>query len=66
MSFWPGVGKDTEKSKSACSECAKIRPRTSKSVDIWPDAQPWKRLHMDRAYIQEVGNNFISVVSDSG
>ena len=56
MSWWPGFGKDVEKFVSAYSECAKIRPRTEKSIDTWPDAQPWERLHMDWAYIQEVSN----------
>ena len=30
ISWWPGAGKDVEKFISACSECAKIRPRMSK------------------------------------
>ena len=66
MSWWPGVGKDVEKFISACSESAKIRPRTEKSIDTWPDAQPWERLHMDWAYIQEVGNILIIVDAGSG
>ena len=32
MSWWPGVGKDVGKLISACSECAKIRPRTGPSI----------------------------------
>ena len=66
MSWWLAVGKDVENFVSACSECAKIRPRTEKSVNIWPDAQPWERLHMDWAYIQEVGNIHIDVDAGSG
>ena len=66
MSWWPGVGKDVEKVISACSECAKIGPRTEKSIDTSPDAQPWERLHMDWAYIQEVGNTLIIVNAGSG
>ena len=66
MSWWPGVGKDVEKFISACSECAKIRPRTEKSIDTWPDAQPWERLHMDWAYIQELCNILIIVDAGSG
>ena len=65
-SWWPGVGKDVEKFISACTECAKIRPRTEKSNDTWPDAQTWERLYMDWAYIQEVGNILIIVDADSG
>ena len=66
MSWWPGVGKDVEKFISACSECAKILPRTEKSIDTWPEAQPWKRLHMYWAYIQEVCNILIIVEAGSG
>ena len=50
MFWWLGVGKDVEKFIGTWSECAKVRPRTEKSeVDTWQDAQPWERLHMDRA-----------------
>ena len=66
MSWWPGDGKDVEKFISACFECAKIRPRTEKSIDIWPDAQPRERLHMDWTSIQEVGNILIIVDAGSG
>ena len=55
MTWWPGVGIDVNKFISASSECAKIRPRTEKLVNTWPDAQPWDSLQMDWAYIQEVG-----------
>ena len=65
-SQWPGVGKDVEKFVNACSEFAKIRPRTEKSIDTWPDAQPSERLHMDWASIQEVGNILIFVDAGSG
>ena len=65
-SWWPGFGKDVEKFISACSEFAKIRPRTEKSINTWPDAQPWERLHMNWACIQEVGNNLIIVDAGSG
>ena len=58
-SWWPGVGKDVEKFIIDCSECAKIRPRTEKSIDTWPDPQLWEKLHIDWAYIQEVGNILI-------
>ena len=66
MSWWPGVGKDVETFTSACSECGTIRPLTENSIDTWPDAQPWERLHMDRAHIQEVGNILIIVDAGSG
>ena len=66
MSWWPGVGKDVGKFISACSDYAKIRPRTEKSINTWPDAQPWERLHMDWAYIQEVGNILVIVDTGSG
>ena len=45
MPWWPGLGKDVEEIISACSECAKILPRTEKLVDTWPDAQPWETIH---------------------
>ena len=36
-------------------------PPTEKLVVPWPDAQPWARLHIDWAYIQEeVGNTLIA------
>ena len=66
MSWWPGVGKDVEKFISACSEYAKIHPKTAKLIDIWPDAQPWESLHIDWAYIREVRNILIIVNAGSG
>ena len=66
MYWWPGVRKDVEKFISVCSECGKIRPRTEKLVDTWPDAQKWERLHMDWAYIQNIGKIFIIVDAGSG
>ena len=66
ITWWPGVGKDVEKFISACSEYAKIRPRTEKSIDTCPDAQPWESLDMDWAYIQEIGNIFIIVDAGFG
>ena len=65
-SWWPGVGKDVAKFLSGCSECEKSRTGTQKSIDTWPDAQPWERLHVDWAYIQEVGNIFIIVDAGFG
>ena len=64
MSWWPGVGKEVEKFMIACSESAKIP--TEKSVDTWPDAQPWERLHMDWGYIQDLGNVLVIVEAGSG
>ena len=55
MSWWPGAGKNDKKFKMACSECAKVRPRTEKSVDHWSDAESSERLHMERAFIQDIG-----------
>ena len=66
MSWWPGVGKNVEKFISACSECAKIWPRTEKPIDTWPDAQPWERQHMYWSYIQEAGNILMIVDAGSG
>ena len=47
MSWLPGARKDVKKFMNGCSECANIRPRTEKLVNIWPDEHPSVRLHMD-------------------
>ena len=44
----------------------KIRPQTNASVDCWPAATPFQRLHMDWAYTKEVGEVLVIVDSGSG
>ena len=66
VACWPRMTADIKKFVNDCYECSKSRPRESNSVDTWPDAKPWERLHMDWAYSQEVGNILILVDAGSG
>jgi transposase InsO family protein len=66
MSWWPGLHLDVERYVNSCSKCLTLRPRLEKSVDQWPEAKPWERLHMDWAHIPEVGNILIIVDAGTG
>ena len=49
-----------------CSQCSKLRPNTSKSTHKWPISAPFERMHMDWAFVKDVGNILIIVDSGTG
>ena len=62
--WWPGMAKDIDRMVRNCPTCQEIRPITDKSVHHWPTSSPFDRLHMDWAYIKNVGN--VLVIVDAG
>ncbi len=39
-------------------------PRIEKTVDSWPNAKPFERIHMDWAHVKNVGE--VLVIVDAG
>ena len=49
-----------------CGICRKLRPAVSRTVDVWPTALPFQRLHMDWAHVKGIGDILILVDAGSG
>ena len=65
-SWWPNMTRDIERYVRNCQVCQTIRPQSSRTVDRWPPAAPFQRIHIDWASITDVGNVLIIVDSGSG
>ena len=64
--WWPGMRKDIQHHIEAC-ECQERKPPNQKSTHEWPkEILPWSRVHMDHAYIRDVGLVLIVVDAMSG
>ena len=64
--WWPGMAADVAVMVEKCPTCCDTRTRLGKSVNTWPSAKPFERIHMDWAYIKEVGELLIIVDAGSG
>ena len=64
--WWPGMDKDIRLMVEKCGICNKLRPAVDRSVDVWPSALPFQRLHVDWAYVKNVGEILIIVDAASG
>lgn len=60
------MSRDIERFVKNCHVCQTIRPELSRTVDRWPTASPFQRIHIDWASIPDVGNVLIIVDSGSG
>lgn len=65
-SWWPGMFSFVQQHVSKCHTCNETRPRMGRSVDKWPKAKPFERMHMDWAYIRGECNLLIIVDAGSG
>ena len=61
--WWPGMTRDIERMVANCPEC---NPKNGHTVDKWPPAKPFERMHMDFGCIKDVGNLFVVVDAASG
>ena len=53
--------------KKKCKKCKELRNFTLTTLHSWPrKVEPWSLVHMDHAYITEVGRLLILVDSFSG
>ena len=64
--WWPGMTMDMRNWVNQCTVCSKLRPATARSVDTWPPASAFQRLHMDWAYVKDAGNVLIIVDAATG
>jgi hypothetical protein len=64
--WWPGMASYVHDMVSHCDICSKIRSKTARTVDTWPEAAPFQRLHMDWAYVKDIGNVLIIVDAATG
>jgi len=63
--WWPKMSVDIEQWVKSCSVCNEIRPQNDKSVHHWPDCNVFERVHIDFAYVENVGNIFVLVDAHS-
>ncbi len=64
--WWPGMTRDIERMVANCPECNRLCPKIDHTVDKWPPAKPFERMHMDFGYIKDVGNLLVIVDAASG
>jgi hypothetical protein len=67
-SWWPNMFNDVMTLVNSCSVCIQNRPTASvtKTINHWPPALPFQRIHIDWAYTKEVGEVLVIVDSGSG
>ncbi len=64
--WWPGYCQDVENYVSQCGKCRQTKGKNS-VVHTWPpESIPWSRVHMDHAYIQDIGLILVLVDAFSG
>ena len=64
--WWPGYCEDVETFVARCGKCSGMKGKPS-VMHTWPkENAPWHRVHMDHAYIKEVGLILILVDAYSG
>ena len=64
--WWPGMYKDVERAVVNC-KCQETRDPTNKSLHKWPEETgAWERVHMDHAFIPNIGIVLIMVDAYSG
>ena len=64
--WWPGTSQNVLRYVSLCKRCKGNRHRLGRKVSIWPDAEVWERLYMDRSYFNDHGNILVIVDEESG
>ena len=64
--WWPGMHKDIARLTQQCHICQQLRHNGEKSVNHWPSCNPFERLHMDWAYVKDVGNILIIIDASTG
>ena len=63
--WWPSMSSDIERMIQCCPKCNELRPKQEKTVNHWPEADPFQRLHIDWGYIKEQKCNLLIIV-DAG
>ena len=54
IAWWPGIIQDVEHFVSNCKNCQTNRLSLGEtSVSMWPEADVWKRHHMDWGYVKD-------------
>ena len=61
MDLCPGISQDVLRYVSRCKECQENKPILGKIVSTWPEAEVWKRLHMDCGYAKDQCNILVIV-----
>ena len=62
IAWWPGITQDVQHFVSKCNNCQLNRPSLGKT----PEADAWKRLHVDWGYVKDQGNILVIVDAGSG
>ena len=55
--WWPNMSNDIYQFVRNCQICQEVKPNTKKAIDTWnKEEHPWRRLHIDWAYVKDIGN----------
>ena len=67
QAWWPGYSKEVENYVKRCPKCAEIKNFKQTKIHSWPrQEEPWVRVHMDHAYIKDIGLFLVLVDAFSG